>query len=131
MPLSQVRATELARRLEIPFDGICLACLSLVTSAIHAGDPRDVSTWVRRMTPDLWSDGLDEIAVEHIVRLCDRDDPEALEAHADLARNGYRTPIARAIVLDLALRLAEHERATRRVFEEVMLRDPGSAPELN
>jgi hypothetical protein len=34
-------------------------------------------------------------------------------------------------VLDLALRLAEHERATRRVFEEVMLRDPGSAPELN
>jgi hypothetical protein len=131
MPLSQIRATALAQRLEIPFDGICLACLSFVTSAIHAGDARDVNTWVRRMTPDLWEDGLDEIVSEHLVRLCDREDPDALEAHADVERDGFRTAIARAIVLDLALRLAEHERRTRRVFEEVMQRDPGSAPELN
>jgi hypothetical protein len=131
MPLSQPRAAELAHRLEIPFDGICLACLSFVTSAIHGGDARDVSTWVRRMTPDLWADGLDEIATEHLVRLCDREDADALEAHADVERAGSRTTIARAIVLDLALRLAEQERESRRLFEEVMKRDPGSAPELN
>jgi hypothetical protein len=131
MPLSHQRATELARRLEIPFDGICLACLSFVSSAVHSGDARDVHTWVRRMTPDLWADGLDEIATEHLVRLCDRQDPDALEAHADVERDGSRTTIARAIVLDLALRLAEEERVSQRFFEEVMKRDPGSAPELN
>jgi hypothetical protein len=131
MPLTQPRAAALARRLEIPFDGICLACLSFVTSAIHGGDPRDVSLWVRRMTPDLWHDGLDEIALEHVVRLCDREDEDALEAHADLERDGPRSVVARAIVLELALRLARHERETERIFEEVMRRGPGSAPGLN
>ena len=131
MPLTQPRAAALARRLEIPFDGICLACLSFVSSAIHGGDPREVGRWVRRMTPDLWHDGLDEIAAEHLVRLCDRDDEDALEAHADVERDGPRTAIARAIVLDLALRLARHERETESVLEEVMRRGPGSAPELN
>jgi hypothetical protein len=131
MPLSHVRATALARRLEIPFDGICLACISFVSAAVRSGDVRDTHTWVRRMTPELWSDGLDEIAVEHLVRLCDREDPEALEAHDDVERDGARTTIARAIVLELALRLAEQERESERLFEEVMKRDPGSAPELN
>lgn len=131
MPLTHPRAAALARRLEIPFDGICLACLSFVSSAVHDGDPREVKRWVRRMTPDLWCDGLDEIALEHVTRLCDREDEDALEAHADLERDGPRSVVARAIVLDLALRLAEHERETRRVLEEVMRRDRGSAPELN
>jgi hypothetical protein len=131
MPLSHVRATALARRLEIPFDGICLACLSFVSSAVRSGDARDVHTWVRRMTPELWSDGLDEIVTEALVRHSDREDADAVEAHADVVRDGSRTTIARAVVLDLALRLAEHEEESRRLFEEVMTRDPGSAPELN
>jgi hypothetical protein len=60
--------------------------------------------------------GLDEIAVEHIVRLCDRDDPDALEAHADLGRNGYRAPMpARSCRPSAAARRARAE--TRRVFQ--------------
>ena len=60
MALSTVRAAALAAQLDLDLDdGICHACLSFVSHAIDRGDEREVSRWVRRMTPDLWEDGLD------------------------------------------------------------------------
>jgi len=124
MAFSPVRAAELAERLEIPFDGICLACLSFVSSAIHTGDERDVRTWVRRMTPDLWHDGLDEVALRYVSAAA-IDDAEAAEALADLERDGPRSAMARAIVLDLGRRLAAEEDSRRMVWEEVMRNGDG------
>jgi hypothetical protein len=118
MPLSPIRAAALAERLEIPFDGICLACLSFVSSAVHTGDERDVRVWVRRMTPDLWHDGLDTIALRHVGAAA-FDDAEAAEALADLERDGPRSTMARAIVLELGQRLAAEESVRRELWEKV------------
>jgi hypothetical protein len=118
MALSPDRAAALAERLEIPLDGICLACLSFVSSAVRGGDERDVSTWVRRMTPDLWHDGLDEIAFRHVGSAA-ADDAEAAEALADLERDGARSGVARAIVLEMGRRLFAEEEARRARWEEV------------
>lgn len=125
MPLSPLRAAALAERLEIPFDGICLACLSFVSSAVHTGDERDVRVWVRRMTPDLWRDGLDEVALRHVGAAA-ADDADAAEALADLERDGPRSATARAIVLELAQRLAADEQARDARWEEAMRGGDGS-----
>jgi hypothetical protein len=125
MPLSPIRAAALAERLEIPFDGICLACLSFVSSAVHTGDEGDVRLWVRRMTPDLWHDGLDEIALRHVGAAA-ADDAEAAEALADLERDGSRSAMARAVVLELAQRLASEEKSRYSRWEEAMRNGDGS-----
>ena len=126
MPLSPVRAAALAERLEIPFDGICLACLSFVSSAVHTGDEGDIRLWVRRMTPDLWHDGLDEIALRHVGAAA-ADDADAAEALADLERDGPRSGMARAIVLDLGRRLAAEEQTRSTRWEEAMRNGDGSS----
>jgi hypothetical protein len=119
MALSPDRAAALAERLEIPFDGICLACLSFVSSAVRSGDERDVRLWVRRMTPELWHDGLDEVALRYVGAAA-ADDAEAAEALADLERDGSRSAVARAIVLELGQRLYEDEKARSAHWEAVM-----------
>jgi hypothetical protein len=119
MGLSPIRAAALAERLDIPFDGICLACLSFVSSAVHAGDERDIRLWVRRMTPDLWHDGLDEVALRYVGAAA-IDDADAAEALADLERDGPRATTARAIVLCLAQRLAAREASRREIWKGVV-----------
>ena len=79
MALSPVRAAALAERLEIPFDGICLACLSFVSSAVRGGDERD----------------------------------------------GPRSTMARALVLELGQRLFADEEARSARWEEVMRNGDG------
>jgi hypothetical protein len=118
MALSPLRAAALAERLDIPLDGICLACLSFVSSAVRAGDERDVRLWVRRMTPDLWHDGLDEIALRYVGAAA-ADDTDASEAYADLERDGPQSTIARAIVIDLGRRLATDEEARAAIWKEM------------
>jgi hypothetical protein len=125
MALSPVRAAALAERLEVPFDGICLACLSFVSSAVHTGDERDIRGWVQRMTPDLWHDGLDEIALRYVGAAA-IDDVEAAEALADLERDGPRSTMARAIVLDLGRRLAAEENDRRAIWRGVLRNGDGS-----
>jgi hypothetical protein len=117
--LSPVQAAALAERLDIPFDGICLACLSFVSSAVRSGDERDIRLWVRRMTPDLWHDGLDEIALRYVGAAA-IDDADAAEALNDLERDGSRAAMARAIVLCLAQRLAADEESRRALWEGVV-----------
>ncbi|HEV2592548.1 MAG TPA: hypothetical protein VGU02_11710 [Gaiellaceae bacterium] len=118
MAFSPVRAAALAERLEIPLDGICLACLSFVSSAVRTADEGDIRLWVRRMTPDLWHDGLDEIALRYVGAAA-AEDGDAAEAYADLVRDGPASAMARAIVFDLGRRLAADEAARDGIWTEV------------
>jgi hypothetical protein len=120
MSLSNARARDLAARLDVTFDGVCLACLSLVSAAVRSGDERELSRWVRRMTSDLWSDGVDDIAIRWVRDAVERDDPAAAQALADLEGDGPRSPVARAIVRRLGEELAAEERLGRDVLGEVM-----------
>ena len=130
MPLPPLRAAALAERLEVPLDGICLLCLSMVSSAVRGGDERDIRSWVRRMTPDLWHDGLGEIALRHVGAAA-ADDAEAKDALADLERDGPRSAMARAIVFDLERRLAADERDGRSVWKEAIERGDAVVPDWN
>ena len=130
MPLSPVHAAALAERLDVPLDGVCLACLSFVSSAVRAGDERDIRLWVRRMTPDLWHDGLGEVALRSVAAAASHD-ADAAEALADLERDGPRSTTARAIVLELARRLAADEDARAAIWEEVVRNGDGSGSTSN
>ena len=60
-PLPQARADALAANLDVDLDcGICHACLSFVSFAIDRGDPDEIARETRRITPDLWYEGLAE-----------------------------------------------------------------------
>jgi hypothetical protein len=121
MALSNVRAAAIATRLELDLhDGICHACLSFVSFAIDRGDEREISRWVRRMTPDLWGDGLDVRALVAVRKARDAGVADAELALVDLERRGHRSVVARAIVRRLARELSE--RAAH---------DPWLNPELN
>lgn len=82
--------------------GICLACLGVVSMALDGGDPGDIARELRRMTPDLWDDGLSEAAVAAMRRARDRGMADAGAALADLEERGGRSVVARAIVRKLA-----------------------------
>ena len=109
----QARADALVRELDVDLDtGICHACLSFVSFALDDGDPAEIARWLRRMTPDLWADGLSEQALAAVRRACERGVPDASAALADLERKGGRSSVARAIVRRLADELSRraHER---------------------
>jgi hypothetical protein len=119
--LTAARAAALVARLDLDLDdGICHACLSFVSFAIDRGDEREVTRWVRRMTPDLWDDGLDVQALEAARKARDAGMADSEQALADLEGRGRRSVVARVIVRRLAGELAE--RAAR---------DPWLSPELN
>jgi hypothetical protein len=90
--------------------GICHACLSFVSFALDSDDPSKVAHWLRRMTPDLWSDGLSEQGLAAVRRACERGVVDAPAALADLERRGGRSPVARAIVRRLAEELSRRDR---------------------
>jgi hypothetical protein len=109
----QTRADALVRELDVGLDGgICHACLSFVSFALDDGDPSEISHWLRRMTPDMWADGLSEQALAAVRRACERGVGDAPAALAGLERRGGRSSVARAIVRRLAEELSRraHER---------------------
>lgn len=119
--LSTGRAAAIVDRLELDLDdGICHACLCFVSFAVDSGDEHEIRRQVRRMTPDLWYDGLDAQALAAVRTACATGVPDAEQALADLEARGGRSVVARAIVRRLAGELAE--RAAR---------DPWLNPELN
>lgn len=119
--LSTARAAAIVARLALDLDdGICHACLCFVSFAIDRGDEREVQRQVRKMTPDLWHDGLDTQAFAAVRTACAAGVPDADQALADLEARGGRGVVARAIVRRLAGELAR--RAAR---------DPWLNPELN
>jgi hypothetical protein len=131
-PLPEARADALAAMLDLSLDtGVCYACLSFVSIALDKGDPAEIRRELRRMTPDLWADGLAEPAIAAARRACERGVVDADAALADLQRHGGRSPVARAIVRRLAEELSRRARTAARV--EALARDRlGPAPpELN
>ena len=128
----QARAEALASSIDVGLDsGICLACLSFVSMAIDGGDPGDIARELRRMTPDLWHDGLSEVAIAAVGRARDRGVADADAALADLEERGGRSPVARAIVRKLAEELSRRAHTTARI--ETIARDRSllAPPEWN
>ena len=114
--LPQDRADALAAGLDVGLDsGICFACLGVVAMALDFGGPGDVARELRRMTPDLWADGLSEVAIAAVRRTRDTGVPDADVALADLEERGGRSVVARAIVQKLAEELSRRVHTTARV----------------
>jgi hypothetical protein len=110
-----VNADAFARELDLCLDDvpICLACLSFVAFAVESGDELEIRRWTRKMTPDLWEEGL-ALPVKQAVERARRGGvPGASDAVADLERSGSHSAIARAIVLRLAEELSALARANR------------------
>lgn len=82
-PLAQPRAAAFAKTLDFDLDaGICHACLSFVSLALDEGDPVEIARQIRRMTPNLWDDGLAEPALAAVRRACEFGVPDAEAALA-------------------------------------------------
>ena len=116
--MTRTQAAELVAQLELDLDRVCHACLCEVSFALEDGEPRKVAGALRRMTPDLWEDGLDAQAVAAVERACALELPHAREALADLEQQGGRGIVARAIVRRLAEELTAR---TRRRREEALM----------
>lgn len=131
-PLPQPRADALTTLLTLDLDaGICHACLSFVSLALDEGDPVEIARQIRRMTPDLWDDGLAEPALATVRRACELGVPDAEAALADLERHRGRSSVARSIVRRLAEELSRRARTEMRL--EALARDRLrlAPPELN
>jgi hypothetical protein len=111
--------------------GICHACLSFVSYALDKGDPRKISRQIRRITPDLWADGLAGPALSAVRHAYEIGVPDAEAALADLERRGGRSSVARSIVRRLAEELSRRVRTQMRL--ETLARDRLrlAPPELN
>ena len=126
------RADAFATTLEIGLDvGICHACLSFVSFALDRGDPAEIARETRRVTRDLWEEGLAEVALAAARRACDLGIPDAHAALADLERNGGKSATAHALVRRLAADLSRRTRTEMRL--EALTRDrlTLAPPEMN
>jgi hypothetical protein len=129
--LTRAQANAFATEVNLDLDGICLACLSIVSFAIDGGDPREIAGALRRMTPDLWDDGLAEQALVAAIRARDAGAVHGEKAVACLEQHAGQSSVARAMVRRLA------EELTRRPQTEIALesrargRLPLAPPELN
>jgi hypothetical protein len=130
--LPQVRADAIAALIDVELDsGICFACLGIVSLALDWGDPSDIARELRRMTPDLWDDGLSEVAIQAVRRARDRAVTDADAALADLEERGGRSVVARAIVRKLAEELSRRVHTTTFVETKARERLLLAPPELN
>ncbi len=128
----QARADAFADRLDLGLDtGVCCARLSFVCMAMDGGDPAEIRRELRRMSPDLWMDGLAEPALAAVRAAHTRGDPDAQAALEELERRGGRSTVAQGIVRHLAEKLRRQVRAELRV--EGMAREQlrRSPPEWN
>src|SRR5712691_2851275 len=119
MPIPAIRADALAAKLELDLDavGICHACLSFVSFAIDRGDAAEIARQTRRMTPDLWEEGLAEPALVAVRRACLAQVPDAEAALEELERAGGKCGVAHAIVRRLAADLTRRTRITMKLEE--------------
>ena len=114
--LTDAQAAVLAAGLKLDLDdGICHACLSFVSVALEVGEPREITREVRRVTVDLWDDGLDRQAVTSAEQACGLGLPNANQGLADLRERGGKSLLARAIVRRLAEELSARARNALRV----------------
>jgi hypothetical protein len=105
-----LRALAEALRVGLHSPGVCLLCLTFVTSELESGDGRKIAGAVTRISPSLWYEGLDEsvrMALEHAVR---NGVPDAADALRDFEARAFRSTIFRAVVRRLAEQLDENAR---------------------
>ena len=107
--MTAAEARRFAFELDLDVDRmpICLACLSIVSFAIGAGNQREIDGATRSMTPDLWAEGLELPAWTALEQARDRGVPGAEDAIADVLARGGHSAVARAIVRLLAEQLSE------------------------
>lgn len=129
--LSKPRADAVAAQLGLSLEGVCFACLSVVSFAVDRGDEREIRRELYAMTPDLWADGLDVAALAAVREACARGVPDAPEALAELRSAGPRSAVARAIVRRLAEELVRRTRLERRLEERARAHLLLASPELN
>jgi hypothetical protein len=128
-PFPEEHAVALAAALDLPeHPNICYACLSFVVFALD-GTEQELRRQVRRITQDLWHEGLGEIAEAAVEDARRRDVENAQEAKRDLLARGGRSATARAIVMRLAAEVGRRERITMSVLQSA--HDPASASEWN
>lgn len=115
--LPPARADALAALLDLDVMacGICHACLSFVSFALDRGDPGDVARQTRRMTPDLWAEGLAAPVLAALRSARDAGVADAAGGLADAERRGGRSGIARAVVRRLAADLSRRTRTEMRL----------------
>lgn len=130
--LTEAQLNALTGELDLGLDtGICVACLSFVSFALDEGNPRKIAGELRRMTPDLWGEGLADEALSAVRRARDLGVPGSATALADLESNGGRSVVARAIVRRLAEELSRRTRAESAIESIARSRLGLSPPELN
>jgi hypothetical protein len=105
--LSQAEVAAVVERLELDLHRVCPLCLCFVVDPLERRDAEGVARALRRMTPDIWDDGLAEQALSAMRGLVDADVPHAREALAELEQSAGRSRVARAIVRRLAGELSE------------------------
>src|SRR5438046_10433949 len=96
--------------LELARTRVCLACLSFVSASLRKGDEREARSWTRRLTPDIWIEGLAAPALEAVRQASSNGIRYADACLDDLEARGGQSVVARAIVLRLGAELAERER---------------------
>jgi hypothetical protein len=125
------RARSFAARLEIDVRraNVCLACLSFVSWPVGEGDEREALSWARKMTPDLWHEGLSEYALPLVAAARAEGVRDAEAAFADLDARGAQSAVARALVLRLADDLSRRTRTEMQLEaaarERLALAPPG------
>jgi|SRR6266498_2829081 hypothetical protein len=104
MPLTRAAAEQVAAAVDLHLDelAICEACLSFVTFALDRADLREIARATARLTPILWEEGLALPARLALERARSEGVPNAGAAVEELALDGGRSGVARAIVLRLA-----------------------------
>ena len=130
--VSQLRADVFAAKLDLDAQApICVACLSFVSFALDSGEPARVAGELRRVTPDLWAEGLAEVALAAVRRAAEHGVPDADAALVDLERNAAHSSVARAIVRRLAEELSHRTRTEMRLEAQARDRIGQAPPELN
>jgi len=116
--LRKPRAHALAAELDICLDcGVCLACLSLVSSVLSEGTSAEIAGQLRSLTPHMWDEGLAEAALEAVRMAVAAGVHDADAALAELEKLGGRSGVARAIVRGLAVELTRRARVEKHVAE--------------
>lgn len=103
--------------------GVCLPCLTFVAFPLDSGNEVDARREARRLTPELWADGLDVRAVELLEEARRAGVPGAAEALLDIRRRGARADVVGAMVWRLAELMVDDMRTRsrrRRLPEEVI-----------